>query len=333
MQITVLKQFDSETEAFLAKSDKASFLQSQLWLDFQTKLGRKTFILVAKEDTEIIGTCLIIALKLPLGRTSLYSPHGPIISKKHTAVFERFLKEIQEIATQQKSIFLNIDPIISPKDALETTIQKHAKKAKKNIQPDETIIINITPDEEELLKSFHSKTRYNIRLAKRKGVEVTVSTNPKDIDSFYSIAQTTSSRNSFGIHSKQYYALQLQTLIEHNAGALFLATYKKKVIAANIVVFDGKTGIYLHGASSNEFRNVMAPHLLQWEQILESKKRGCTHYDFWGATSSKDSSHPWFGVTRFKKGFSKEFTKYIGAYTIPLNKQWYLLYSFIKKMK
>ncbi len=103
---------------------------------------------------------------------------------------------------------------------------------------------------------------------------------------------------------------------------LFLADFKNKIIAANIVVFWEKTAIYLHGASDYEQRNLMAPHLLQWEQIKEAKKRGCIEYDFWGIDEKK-----WPGVTRFKKGFGGREVEYPGAFDLIFQPVWYKIYK------
>jgi lipid II:glycine glycyltransferase (peptidoglycan interpeptide bridge formation enzyme) len=108
---------------------------------------------------------------------------------------------------------------------------------------------------------------------------------------------------------------------------LFIAEYEDRIIAANIVMFFGNRAVYLHGASSNECRNLMAPYLLQWEQIKEAKKQGCEIYDFWGIDEKK-----WPGVTRFKKGFGGEEIDYSGTFDFIFDKTWYEIYKIAKRI-
>jgi len=109
---------------------------------------------------------------------------------------------------------------------------------------------------------------------------------------------------------------------------LFVAIYNKKIIVANIVMFYKETAIYLHGASDYQYRNLMAPYLLQWQQILEAKERGCSEYDFWGIDEKK-----WPGVTRFKRGFGGKEIVYPGAYDLVFQPTWYRIYKLAKIFK
>lgn len=302
-----------------------------MWFNFQKEMERSVHHIHISNNEEIIASCVAITLPLFLGRNYVYAPHGPIIKENNKQALTLLKKAIIELAKKENAVFFHADP--EKAEGIEVFKEAGFVSTDKERQPRETITLNITPDEEEILKSFHSKTRYNIRLSKRKGVEVKISENIEDVDIFYELATTTKTRNAFGIHEKKYYEKQLEILTKTKKGALFIAEYKGKPIATNICVFHGNKGIYLHGASSNEFRNVMAPHLLQWEQILHAKKLGCTTYDFWGATTSKDKNHPWFGVTRFKKGFSKNFITYIPTQELVTNKLWYTIYTLASKLR
>jgi len=143
----------------------------------------------------------------------------------------------------------------------------------------------------------------------------------------------TSKRKNIKHHPKDYYKKQLEINSEDIKFELFVAEYECKIIAANIVVLFGNRATYLHGATSSEHREVMAPHLLQWEQIKEAKKRGCSEYDFWGIVNehTKDKrGQSWEGFTRFKKGFGGREVNYIGYWDYPLNKLWYFLYRLVQ---
>ena len=257
-----------------------SFLQSDEWLDFQKSLGRKTW--------QIDGIN-IIKHELPIKKNYLYSPRCSA-----DAFQESFIAKIKEIAKQENAIFFKIEPASASLRRGET-LEKFEFKKSRNLQPKKTLILDISKSEQELLNQMHYKTRYNIQLAQRKGIKTQISKlKSQNFNNFWKLMLQTTKRDKFHSHPKEYY----KKLLEMPGAEMFLAEYKNKIIVANIVVFWNRQTIYLHGASDYEYRNLMAPHLLQWEQIKQAKKRGCTEYDFWGI-----DEHKWPGVTRFKKGF------------------------------
>ena len=174
------------------------------------------------------------------------------------------------------------------------------------------------------------KTRYNINLAERKGVEVEISTDPEKVDVFHKILVETVSRNSFRGHPKSYYEKILGFFGERGIIKLYLAKFEGKYVVVNIMCFYGDTVLYLHGASSNEFRNVKAPYLLQCRAICDAKTNGFNHYDFWGIAPTDDPLHRWAGVTRFKKGFGGEQINYPGTFDVVISKSWYLIYKVFR---
>ena len=109
-----------------------------------------------------------------------------------------------------------------------------------------------------------------------------------------------------------------------------MAKHDSEYVAANIMCFFGDTANYLHGASSNKHRDVMAPHLLQWKAVCDAKKDGFKYYDFWGIAPNDDPKHGWAGVTRFKKGFGGEQVNYPGTFDMVVSKKWYLIYKVFR---
>jgi len=287
-----------------------SFLQSADWVNFQKSLGRKAW--------QVDGI-YIIKHNLPLGKSYLYVPRceGKFLSKE-------FLNRVEEIARKENSIFLKIEPV---DEASATDLKKFGFKKSDNIQPAQTLILDIRKSQEELLPQMHYKTRYNIGLAEKKGIKI--KRNKEYFEKFWGLLRQTTKRDGFKPHPKEYYRKMLEIPEVELFVAEFLANgeSKHKIIAANIVVFFEKTAIYLHGASDYEYRNLMAPHLLQWKQINEAKKRGCTEYDFWGIDEKK-----WPGVTRFKNGFGGQEIFYPGAHDLVFQPIWYKIYKLAKKL-
>jgi len=286
-----------------------SFLQSQVWADFQKSINRKTWRL---------DRALVIKYNLPFKKSYLYSSRCV-----ENFLSESFLGEIRKIAKKENAIFYKVEPSCAKASEGESEIllKNFEFKKSQNIQPTKTLILNIRKPEKELLEQMHYKTRYNIGLAEKKGTLIKKDKNK--FEDFWRLIQGTTERDGFRPHPKEYY----RKMLEIPGVELFLADFKNKIIAANIVVFYEKQAIYLHGASDYEYRNLMAPFLLQWSQILEAKKRGCIEYDFWGINEKK-----WPGVTRFKKGFGGREVSYPGAFDLIFQPTWYKIYKFARKV-
>lgn len=296
------------------QKNNGSFLQSWLWGQFQKAYGRKIFYLALKEDNQIIAGTLLIKYHLPLGRFYFFSPAGPVV------YHDELLKAIKEKAKAEKVIFWR----------LERGEIKQTKKVK-DVHPIATLILNLQgKSEEDLLKDMKPKTRYNIKLAQKKGVVVKTS---EDIEKFYELAQKTAHRQQINIHPEKYYQTMLAALKDKGFIKLYAAEYQGKIIAANIVIFYYATAVYLHGGQSHERREVMAPHLLQWQAIKDALQEGFAYYDFFGIAENDDPNHAWAGITRFKKGFGGVVKKYWGTHEIPLNQTWYNIYKIVKKIK
>jgi peptidoglycan pentaglycine glycine transferase (the first glycine) len=293
-----------------------SFLQSKEWLDFQKSLGRKIWQ---------VGEINIIKYNLPFGKSYLYSPRLRPSDFGGQARFGGFLAEIKKIAKKENAIFFKIEP------EEEIDLGKFGFIKAHDIQPKKTLILDITKSEQELLGKMHSKTRYNIQLAAKKGVIVRNSKfEEADFEEFWELMRETTKRDGFYAHPKEYY----RKLLKIPGVELFVAVIPPsagwampKIIAANIIVFYSQRAIYLHGASDYKHRNLMAASLLQWEQIKEAKRRGCAEYDFWGIDEIK-----WPGVTRFKKSFNGREVEYSGAYNLVLQLTWYFIYKIARKI-
>ncbi len=328
---------------------------------------------------ELIAVALVVKHNLPFGRGYLYCPRGPVVSKFKVQsqvlgakfkVLELLLEKIKKIAKEERCMFLRIDPPIelnqesgirnqnSPlergqgcvlnssglvEDISNTLTENNFKKLLTEVQPEDTLMLDLKKSEEEIPKEMKQKTRYNIKLAEKKGVKIKYqvsSIKHQDyFEKFWLLTEETSRRNGIISHPKEYYFKMLKALNENGSdlqnklySRLYVAEFEDKIIAANIVLFFGDMAIYLHGASSNEYRNVMAPYLLQWKQILDAKRNGYKKYDFWGITIG-DERKSWQGITKFKKGFGGHEKSYIGAYDLAFNRVGYSLYKTARKMK
>lgn len=297
-----------------------SFLQSPEWEELQRQLGRKTWR---------VQDILLVRHDVPYGFNYVYCPR-PIFSDDKP--LNTFLDEATKVTKSVKPIFLKIDPV-SPLSAISYHL-----KASVPLQPRRTTILDITKPEEQLLAGMHEKTRYNIRLAERKEVHITpllYNDASSDFAVFWKLLEETAKREGFHTHTKEYYEkLAGIKRGENISNELFFARYNGTIVASALVNFykDPVTGVrhatYLHGASSREYREVMAPHLLHWRIMRDAKQRGCATYDFWGIDEKK-----WPGLTRFKLGFGGTIVEYPPSVEIPIRTLWYGIYSMIKRKR
>ena len=312
---------------FVGSRAMSQFLQSWEWGEFQTQAARKVIRLGIEESGELLAAATLVKKKLFWEKSYFYCPRGPIIVKneKLTAeeIFSFLFIEVKKRAEQEKVIFLRFEPgpgfYVPAASFKQFTIIKTL-----DVQPSKTLILNLNLPAEEILKRLGQKTRYNIRLAEKKGVKV-LEAGPGRFEEFWRLLTATVGRDNFNPHSKNYYKglLEMKERVK-----LLLAEYKGRPIAAVLISLFGDTATYLHGGSADEERQAMAPYLAQWQAIKLAKARGLANYDLHGVDEKK-----WPGVTRFKKGFGGREVNHPGAFDLVFNPGWYNIYKMARKVR
>ena len=310
---------DKEKWNNFIKENNGSFLQSFQWGEFQKSLGRKIFRIEIENNLR----ALIIKHDLPFKKSFLYCPRGPVI--KNLKGFGEFVQKIKKIALEENAIFFKIEPDFD--FDFDNISDFGFRKSFREIQPSKTLSLDISKPEEELLSKMHCKTRYNIRLAERRGVVVKISDSCNYFNDFFALLEKSAKRDDFRTHPKQYYKKQLLINDDEYRTFLFIAYHKNIPIAGIMVNFFGLTATYLHGGFDYSFRSLMAPYKLQYEAIRRAKTMGCKYYDFWGIEEKR-----WPGVTRFKKGFGGKKVVYPGSFDLILSRNWYIIYKVSRKI-
>jgi len=305
-------------DIFLKKQKHSSFLQSWEWGEMQENSGNKVFKLGVEKNGELIAVAMFIKKNIGVGKNYFYCPRGPIFSESQIEEIENFLfKEIKKISKKENVIFLRFEPEQKRHDSLFKIYGSIP------LQPAKTLMLDLKKTEDDLLGEMHKKTRYNIRLAEKKGVNI-IQGNSDNFEKFWELISKTSDRDKFRIHSKTYY----KNLLNLNFVKLYFAEYNNKNIATGLFTFYGDTVTYMHGASDNENRNVMAPFFLQWKLITWAKKDGFKYYDFYGIDENK-----WPGVTRFKRGFGGFEKGYSGTLDLVFNPLCYNVYKLLRVIR
>lgn len=322
---------------FVAAHPKGHFLQRTEWGDVKASMGWECLPLAVEEAGEIKAALLILKRRLPLPlvkRCVFYAPRGPVADVHDLEVMRALIDGSRRLAREHGAIFLKIDPDIKKDDEIFAGILRqlgfHRNETGldfEGVQPAFVFRLNIADPEEEILARMHSKTRYNIRLAEKKGVIIREASDREDLQVFYRVLTETADRDQFLIRDYGYFESIWDNMVEKGLARIFLGEYQGQVIAGTLALCLGSKTWYLYGASSNEYRNVMPNYLIQWAMICWARRQGCTLYDFRGVSGDMDESNPLYGLYRFKKGFNGEFTEFIGDWDLVYSSLYYFLWT------
>lgn len=309
--------------AFVAEHPKGHVLQTWEWGEIKSRTGWYPWHLVIEENEKIVAGISILERKVPvIGAPIFYASRGPVLDWHNRELFDALLKAVRELAKKRKAIFLKLDPDIPATDQAlrEYLLSRGFRSAEtgkgfEGIQPKYVFRLDIHPDEDTLMTQMHQKTRYNIRLAQKKGVSIRTGTR-EDLPEFYRVLKETTERDKFLVRAYSYFEDMYDTLVPAGFAKLFIGEYEGRVIAGTLAFVIGDKAWYIYGASSNTYRNVMPNYLIQWEMIRWAKSLNCTLYDFRGVPGEITEENPLYGLYRFKKGFNGEFTEFIGEWDL-----------------
>lgn len=342
------------------------FLQTYEWGQVKAKYGWEPIYLIWTEDqlsvfsnqsdnwslntNDCIAACLV--LKRTILRNAfaarvsiLYAPKGPLLDWSNESLRNRVFDDLQSFANRQGAIFLKIDPDIVLGRGVESgnsdqVIPSEMKRrgwveSQEQIQFKNTVIVDLSESEETMLARMKQKTRYNIRLAEKKGVSIRAG-KLDDLENLYRMYAETSVRDGFVIRDENYYMLVWRSFMwqvegqrsEPLAIPLIAEVDNEPVAAIFLFMFAGRA-YYVYGMSRNVHREKMPTYLLQWEAMKVAKANGCVTYDLWGAPDVFDESDSMWGVYRFKEGLGGEVIRTLGAYDFAPNKILYKLYADI----
>jgi len=339
MQLVELSLADKELyNRFVKNNEAGSFLQSWEWGEWQASLGREALRFFVIDDYQggNLASIQLIKMPLPFGRYYLYAPYGPVLAGGENFQFPIFnfqllLRELKKKFSE--AIFIRIEPKETYNLQLTTYNLPIVKSA--NIQPGKTLLIDLTKSADDLLVEMHPKTRYNIKIAQKRGVEIK---DEFDIsvghglffDEALKLIMQTSKRQKFTTFPPEYYK-KMVDFFALGSGEVRLHVYKAvlndQLLSGAIMIDFGKTRTFLFGGSSENNKNVMAPYLLHWQAMQDAAAQGFKIYDFWGIeTASGDVP----GFVRFKLGFGGREQIYAGAYDYIISKSRYRTYRILR---
>jgi peptidoglycan pentaglycine glycine transferase (the first glycine) len=339
----------SHWNELIIKLPGAHLLQTREWSQIKDPVGWSPLPVIWEDGRgNCVAACLILKRQiriLPgvLSASILYAPKGPLLDWSDQSLVDRILSDLKKITKDEKSLFIKIDPDVvygtgipatngeATQDEgvnLQDTLQHTGWHFSENqIQFRNTVIIDLTQSDDRLLEKMKQKTRYNIRLATKKGVQVQKG-SLQDSFILYKMYAETSLRNGFTIRERQYYERVWQIFYDAGMLEFLVAYFDDDPIAGLVLIHFGKQAYYFYGMSNDSHREMMPTYLLQWEAIKSAREMGCDIYNLWGAPEEFTEQDPMWGVFRFKEGLGGQVIRTIGAWDYTINPLFYGLYTW-----
>lgn len=331
----LLEIIESEYESITEAPGHGDFLQSAAWGTFQKSIGREVRYFVVRDGVEktLLSTLLIV--NMVAGKCYAFTPFGPVFAEgvsdanEKLEIFKFFTAELKSLI--QNLIFLRFEPAVE--------LNSSSARKSTDLNPHQTLLLDLRQDEQSILAAMKPKTRYNIKVAQKEGVEVKV---------LHEVAQPatggldpfSASANRAGVstYSREYFTKLLNFFSEEKSAGrnnaitarCYTAYHQGDLLAANIMLEYKNRAIYLFGGALDLKRNTMPSYSLHWQAILDAKARGCETYDFWGVET--DEKHPWYGFSKFKLGFGGVIENRPGTYDFVYKPAWYTTYGILRKL-
>ncbi|MCG2686358.1 peptidoglycan bridge formation glycyltransferase FemA/FemB family protein, partial [Candidatus Parcubacteria bacterium] len=315
-------------EDFVLAQNPQSFLQSWNWGETNQLMEDKIFRLGFFEGERIVGTCLAIKQTARRG-PHLIVPGGPLIDWKNKLLVNFVVQTLKDLARREKVWFVRVRPeLLDSPAGRDLFANLGFTSAPMHLHAENTLVLDITPDEETLLRGMRKSTRYEIRKSLKLDLQFRQTTDPRAASLLKKLQNETVARHKFVGFPEKLFKAQLETFGQDKQAAMFTCQKDGEILAAAIIIFYGDCAYYHHSGSSTKSRKIPASHFLQWQIIREAKNRGCRHYNFWGIAPTDNPKHRFAGVTTFKKGFGGERIDWLHAHDLPTSPLYRLTYLF-----
>jgi peptidoglycan pentaglycine glycine transferase (the first glycine) len=326
--------------ASLAAMADATVLQTYQWGELKAAFGWRPL----RVESEA-GMAQVLLRRTPVGVIA-YVPRGPALpAGDRRAHLGRLLEPVHAACRAAGAFALKLEPPWRDDAARRDDLAELGfRPSGQTVQPPSTAIVALDGSEDAILGRMRPKTRYNVRLAAKKGVTVRQGT-AADLGAFGALMAQTGSRDGFAVHPTAYYERAHALFAPAGLAALLLAEHDGALLAGLMAFAFGDTAYYLFGASSDEQRNLMPTYALQWEAMRWARASGCRYYDLWGipdevgrdpAPYMEDdppARQGLWGVWRFKRGFGGEVVRHVGAWDFVYRPLAYRLYGLLLRLR
>lgn len=302
-------------------------MQSWEWGEFRKSLGTHLLRYGIYKNGMLASIFQLTLHPIPFTKKLIgYLPRGPIPDND-------LAHALVQIARVQNCAFIKVEPNVEITNDQLPIISHQFIPSPKTYFTKYNFIIDLTQSEEELLKKMHPKTRYNIRLAQKKGVRVEERTDDEALEIYLKLYFETTKRQGFYGHNPDYHKKAWETMRKSNMARILIGFYQKKPLTAWMLLNFKDTLYYPYGGSLPVHREVMHSNLVAWEAIRVGKRLKLKSFDMWGAANSRDpdTSDSFYGFHNFKKGYGGKLVEYIGTFDLVFNKPVYFAATLIDK--
>lgn len=295
-------------------------LQTSYWADFRKEWGNE----IVKTNYGLITTHKLPFTTFKIG-----------VFEKGPMPTAEMLKELQSVAQKNNIVSIKLEPnyvikrgniVNADKAKAIAVLKRFGAVSGKTLFTPTTFWIDLTQSENDLLESFHPKTRYNIRYAQKKGVVVVNDNSDKAFEEYLKLMRLTVARQGFFAHSERYHRLMWKHLKNAGIAHLLLAKHDRDILTAWVVFLWKDFLYYPYGASSNEKQNLQPNSVMMWEAIKFGKKHNLKTFDLWGREEGK-------GFTRFKESFSPQVIEFVGSWDLVINRKVYWVYRILEAIR
>lgn len=311
-------------------------LQTWGWGEFKVDTGVNIMRLGAFEGPKLLETYQITTHTVPkLGWRIGYFPRGNTPDEKQMFALKTAADKLNLVSIKlEPNVYAPVETASQELEPVRSFLTAHNCQPSRALFTPHSFMLDITKSEEELLASFKSKTRYNIRVAEKNGVEVIEDNSNEAFTEYIKLWRETTKRQAFYSHDQQYHEKMWQHMHGNGIAHLLKAIYQGKTLATWVVFVSKGVLYYPYGASSREHREVMANNLLAWEAIKFGKRQGCRVFDMWGSLGpDPDKTDPWYGFHRFKEGYGGTLMEFVGTYDYVVDPQKYKLFTELDKWR
>ncbi len=337
-------------DGFITSCTQHSFLHSWAWGELNHGLGDKVWRLGIYKNEELIAAAMVVKVHARRGNF-LFVPHGPVFAQSEHGNFKsqitsnkqisnykfQILKTVTDYFIQlgksENTSFIRVSPLLKDTEENREIFEELGyRSAPIYMHAETTWTIDLSKSEDGLMAEMRKNTRNLVRRAKKEGVEVKSGTSDDLIKDFLKLYNETAHKHGFTPFSEKFIRAQINHFGEEGIG-IYIGYYNDTPVASAIIVFYGHSAYYHHGANTTneKYKKIPASHLVQWSAITDAKNKGKQYYNFWGiAKDEENKSHPWYGLTLFKKGFGGFRTDYLHARDYKLNYKYWLSWAVDK---
>ena len=324
------KQWDD----FVTSHEEANFLQAWAWGEFHLSRNKKVVRRIVLDDKDKPVAAYVGEIETAKRGKYMAIAGGPIMDWSDKKIVRAVFKDIKEQGQANNCVFIRVRPQLEASKKAEKLFQDLGlQPAPYYLSVELAGVLDLNQSEDEIKKNAATRIRRALNKAKKEGVTVETSVDPKDIKKFYKIQLETASRHNFYAFSEDFLEKQFAAFAKNGQVKLYIAKHNNKILAENFMIFYGNEASYHYGVSSEAGTKISSAPLLHFTAMEDARKQGIKRYNFWGITGVDETKHRFYGVSQFKRGFGVVELQYLHAHDMVLKPLAYKLNWLVETLR